>query len=1644
MLFLYMHQIGVKINQFLYLSKSFKSLAHGFQTQGFNLFGYGETINPIVSSFLQKGFSEITDEIVGKSLHGFCIKRFGRISVFHTNTLINMYSKCGKLEDAWKVFDEMPQRNEATWNTMISAFVRVSSYQDAFDSFSRMRSQGFETSGFVVASLLTGCTSSGVMLLQGIQLHGLIVKNGLLDNNVYAGTVLLNFYSGYGFHLTARGIFEKMPEKNVVSWTSLMVGYSDVGSFMEVVDLYQEMRREDVGCNENTFTTVIASCGSLEYESLGLQVLGDVVKRGFDRDLSVANSLISMFGNVGRVRDACYVFDRMRVRDTVSWNAMISAYARNCWFTNSFNCFSSMRDGGADLDAITLSAVLSACGSMDDVVWGCAVHGLAVKLGFGSNLCLCNTLLGMYSESGRSDEMVRLFDEMPEKDSISWNSLIAGHVQEGEYLDALTVFVRMVRRRISVNHVTFASALSACSDPELSGKAEIVHGLVFTSGFCDNLIVGNALVTMYGKQKMMRKAEQVFERIPEKDLVTWNTLIGGYAGCEEPNRAIEAFNSMRKSNEPRNYITMVHMLGSCVDSDYLLSHGMALHSHVNITGFNSDDYVKNSLITMYGKCNDLEASVRIFDGFVNKAHVSWNAIVAVYAHHGNGEEALKRFSEMNKTGIRLDQFSFSAALAAAASLSGLEEGQQLHGLTVKSGFDSNQYVTTATLDMYAKCGEIDDVKKLLPEPNDRPRVLWNVLISGLARQGSFQEANEAFHEMVKTGTNPDHVTFVSVLSACSHGGLVDEGLDYFSSMTEKYGVPVGIEHCVCVIDLLGRSGRLTEAESFVNTMPVPPNDFVWRSLLAACRVHGDSELGKRAAGRLLKSNPSDDSAYVLYSNVCASSGKWEAVRDLRAEMESTNVKKKPACSWIKIGRKVSSFSIGDKSHPENGNIYAKLDEIERLVREAGYVPDTSFSLQDIDEEQKEDHLWKHSERLALAYGLINTPEGSGLQIFKNLRVCGDCHSVFKFVSKIVSRKIVLRDPFRFHHFSDGKCSCVNNNNGAMMNLKNCHKSVTQFNETLRRTTFISTIQSLLHLGNLHEAVNLTLSHYPIHFHHPPYVKLLQLCIDKKSYKYARLVHHHLYSNGFRSNLHINTKLVILYSKSGDMKAARQVFDEMPERSVVSWTALLSGYAQNGPAEEALVVFRAMRRAGVAANGFTYASALSACTRLVSLCYGVQVQGCVEKGRFVGDSFVRCALVELHSKCGRMEDAYCVFDSMLVKDLVSWNSMIGGFAGRGFSDDAIGLFRLMLREGMTPDNFTFACVLMASARGKDLSNVMQLHGFVTKLGFGSYNSLNGSLINAYAKSGSIKSAHKIYNNMTVKDTISCTALITGYAREGGSDNNTNAVNLFVELHRVATTIDSVILCSMINVCASTTSLRFGIQIHALSLKCFDDVPVSNALVDMYSKSGEIVNARRVFDETKDKNVISWTSLIAGYGKHGYGRDSIALYNEMLDSGLEPNDVTFLSLLFSCSHSGLMEEGKGYFHNMVDGYKLLPREKHYSCMVDLLARGGEIEEAYSLIHEMHMKPNASIWGAVLGACSAYGNVTVGRVAAEHLFDLDPENSVNYVVMASIYAGAGLWDRASDTRRLMKAKKLPKNSGCSYFFRSTSERLSLPQPD
>ncbi|KAK9161519.1 hypothetical protein Syun_007860 [Stephania yunnanensis] len=554
-----------------------------------------------------------------------------------------------------------------------------------------------------------------------------------------------------------------------------------------------------------------------------------------------------------------------------------------------------------------------------------------------------------------------------------------------------------------------------------------------------------------------------------------------------------------------------------------------------------------------------------------------------------------------------------------------------------------------------------------------------------------------------------------------------------------------------------------------------------------------------------------------------------------------------------------------------------------------------------------------------------------------------------------------------------------------------------------------------------------------------YSPILQLCIDLKAEKEGRLIHYDLMKNGHLLDLNISTKLIIFYAKIGDMGCARNVFDEMHKRNVVSWTAMVSGYSRNGCSREALEVFSLMRRSGFRANQFTYGSVLRACTSLVCLKGGEQVHGCVVKSRFCEDLVVQSALVDMHSKCGVMGDARCLFDEMLERDVVSWNAVIGGYAVHRLPGDCFSTFNLMLSEGMVPDQFTFGSMLKVCGSGRFLLTVSQIHGQIIQLGFGSYNVLNGSLIDAYVKCRCLRNAKLLYNVMEGKDLVSCTTLITGYAQEG--NNYWDAFNLFSELNQMDVGIDGVILCSMLNICANSASSSLGRQIHALALKRLPnfDVAMGNALIDMYAKVGEIENANLAFDEMQKKNVISWTSLITGYGKHGYGEKALSLFEKMEGGGFQPNDVTFLSILFACSHTGMVDKGWECFNRMITEHNINPRSEHYSCMIDLLARNGQLEQAFDLVNKMKAKVTASVWGALFGACRTFGSNSFLKFTARRILDLDPMNSVNYVVLANIYSAADLWEEAQKTRELMEDRGMKKEPGCSFFQYNQCKYLS-----
>lgn len=473
-----------------------------------------------------------------------------------------------------------------------------------------------------------------------------------------------------------------------------------------------------------------------------------------------------------------------------------------------------------------------------------------------------------------------------------------------------------------------------------------------------------------------------------------------------------------------NEFTFATVLTSCAnDSGFQL--GKQIHSLIIKSNFESHIYVGSSLLDMYAKAGKIHEARGVFDCLPERDVVSCTAIISGYAQLGLDEEAMELFRKLQVEGMSSNYVTYASVLTALSGLAALDLGKQVHNHVLRFEMPSYVVLQNSLIDMYSKCGSLSYARRVFNHMSERTAISWNAILVGYSKHGMGREVVELFKLMREENkVKPDAVTYLAVLSGCSHGGMEDRGLEIFDEMVNcKDGVQPEIEHYGCVVDMLGRSGRVGKAFEFIKKMPFEPTAAIWGSLLGACRVHSNVDIGEFVGRRLLEIEPENAGNYVILSNIYASAGRWEDVRSVRELMKEKAVTKDPGRSWIELDQTLHTFHASDRSHPRREEVFAKLKELSIKLKEAGYIPDLSCVLHDVDEEQKEKILLGHSEKLALTFGLIGTPEGTPIRLIKNLRICVDCHNFAKFVSKVYGRKVSLRDKNRFHHIVEGTCSC---------------------------------------------------------------------------------------------------------------------------------------------------------------------------------------------------------------------------------------------------------------------------------------------------------------------------------------------------------------------------------------------------------------------------------------------------------------------------------------------------------------------------------------------------------------------------------------------------------------------------------------------
>ncbi|RHN50517.1 putative tetratricopeptide-like helical domain, DYW domain-containing protein [Medicago truncatula] len=696
---------------------------------------------------------------------------------------------------------------------------------------------------------------------------------------------------------------------------------------------------------------------------------------------------------------------------------------------------SSIINEPGSLNPLTnLTTLLSFCAKTKNLRLGQTIHASILINGFlNKTSSFLNSLINMYSKCNQIQTSRFLFDNSSIKDNVSWNSIISAYAKLGtktSYGEVFQLVYRMHRFGYAFSDYTLSSVLNACcfcvDDNCFYGR--LIHGFGIKLGLDFNVVVATALLDMYAKSGCLRDAVRVFEGfdLKSKNDFMYNAMIAGFLRgglcCENAREAVRVFNEMRRMGVKCSKFTFSSVVKACVgNGDFEV--GRQIHGQVLKNSLEGDEFVASSLVDLYSFFGEIDDGLRCFEMTPKLDVVSWTSAIAGCVKNGKFENGLSLFYRFLADGRKLDEFIVSSVMGACADMAAARTGEQIQGYALKFGVADFTVVKNTQICMYAKSGDIDSARNTFQETEKPDVVSWSVMICSYAQHGFAKESLRLFELMTVSGIVPNQITLLGVLTACSHGGLVDEGLGYYETMKKDYGMAANVKHSACIVDLLGRAGRLEEAQRFIYDSGFEDDPVLWRALLGACKVHKDTEMGKRIADKVIELEPHEAASYVLLYNLYNDVGKKKHALEVRKLMQDRGVKKEPGISWIEVGNTVHTFLVDDRSHPISELIYSRLGELLAKIKEISFDNEKLAFYISETEQSGTVRMSHHSEKLAVTFGIISLPISAPVRVMKNLRVCSDCHTTMKLISKVEKREIILRDAIRFHHFKDGVCSC---------------------------------------------------------------------------------------------------------------------------------------------------------------------------------------------------------------------------------------------------------------------------------------------------------------------------------------------------------------------------------------------------------------------------------------------------------------------------------------------------------------------------------------------------------------------------------------------------------------------------------------------
>jgi len=634
--------------------------------------------------------------------------------------------------------------------------------------------------------------------------------------------------------------------------------------------------------------------------------------------------------------DARQMFGEMTKRSLYQWNTLLKSLSREKQWEEILYHFSHMFRDEEKPDNFTLPVALKACGELREVNYGEMIHGFVKKdVTLGSDLYVGSSLIYMYVKCGRMIEALRMFDELEKPDIVTWSSMVSGFEKNGSPYQAVEFFRRMVMASdVTPDRVTLITLVSACTKLSNSRLGRCVHGFVIRRGFSNDLSLVNSLLNCYAKSRAFKEAVNLFKMIAEKDVISWSTVIACYVQNGAAAEALLVFNDMMDDGTEPNVATVLCVLQACAAA-HDLEQGRKTHELAIMKGLETEVKVSTALVDMYMKCFSPEEAYAVFSRIPRKDVVSWVALISGFTLNGMAHRSIEEFSIMLlENNTRPDAILMVKVLGSCSELGFLEQAECFHSYVIKYGFDSNPFIGASLVELYSRCGSLGNASKVFNGIALKDTVVWTSLITGYGIHGKGTKALETFNHMVKSSeVKPNEVTFLSILSACSHAGLIHEGLRIFKLMVNDYRLAPNLEHYAVLVDLLGRVGDLNTAIEITKRMPFSPTPQILGTLLGACRIHQNGEMAETVAKKLFELESNHAGYYMLMSNVYGVKGEWENVEKLRNSVKQRGIKKGLAESLIEIRRKVHRFVADDELHPEKEPVYGLLKELDLHMKE---------------------------------------------------------------------------------------------------------------------------------------------------------------------------------------------------------------------------------------------------------------------------------------------------------------------------------------------------------------------------------------------------------------------------------------------------------------------------------------------------------------------------------------------------------------------------------------------------------------------------------------------------------------------------------------------------------------------------------------